>query len=511
MVKVSVIVPVYDPGERLGACVDSLLAQTMPAGECELIFVDDGSTDGSAERLDALAAAHDHVHVRHIPNSGWPGRPRNLGLDIGRGEFVYFVDNDDWLDPEALERLYARALLDDADIVIGKVVGHGRRVPLDVFAANAHDLRAHDAPYGLLTPHKLFRRALLLESGVRFPEGHVRLEDHAMVVPAYFHARRIAVLADHPCYHWVRHGEGDANVSMRGADPYHYFDGVRGVLDLLERHTEPGDLRDRLAMRWYRGKLLQRVGGGMLLNPDAEQRSALFDAARAIALERFPERLDAALPYALRLRAALLRRGSLEGLCALAAFEDALAARSRVRSVRGDGTWLSLVMRGRLHAGDSPALVLRRAGDRVLWEAPAALSAHLDPGELDVTGQLADRESHAFLRSLDDGTQWPLRARIRGRLHDGEDGPAPSIVAGVRVAPTIAAAGAPLPAGDYELRLGVSIAGFGARTRVRRGGDGEPFVITVTRALRLEHWAPPRRRRAASGARRPGRAAARAS
>ena len=62
-----------------------------------MIFVDDGSTDGTRRRLDALAAEHDHVRVEHIPNSGWPGRPRNVGLDLARGEFVYFVDNDDWL------------------------------------------------------------------------------------------------------------------------------------------------------------------------------------------------------------------------------------------------------------------------------------------------------------------------------------------------------------------------------------------------------------------------------
>ena len=74
----------------------------MPAGDLELIFVDDGSTDGTAERLDALAAEHGHVRAAHIPNSGWPGRPRNIGIDMARGEFVYFADHDDWLEPDAV-------------------------------------------------------------------------------------------------------------------------------------------------------------------------------------------------------------------------------------------------------------------------------------------------------------------------------------------------------------------------------------------------------------------------
>src|SRR5919197_3070579 len=164
--KVSVVVPVYNPGEHFEPCLRSLLAQTMPASEHELIFVDDGSTDGTPARLDELAARHAHVHVQHIPNSGWPGRPRNVGLDMACGEFVYFVDNDDWLGGEALERLYATALAEDAHIVIGKVVDHGKGVPLTVFAHNVHDATAVTAPLGLLTPHKLFRRSLLERHGI---------------------------------------------------------------------------------------------------------------------------------------------------------------------------------------------------------------------------------------------------------------------------------------------------------------------------------------------------------
>src|SRR3954447_25955085 len=109
MPHISVIVPVFDPGEAIDECLASLLAQTRPASEYEAIFVDDGSTDGTGERLDALAAEHEHVRVQHIPNSGWPGKPRNVGTDLARGEYVLYVDNDDWLGEEALERLYDRA------------------------------------------------------------------------------------------------------------------------------------------------------------------------------------------------------------------------------------------------------------------------------------------------------------------------------------------------------------------------------------------------------------------
>ena len=124
-VSVSVVVPVYNPGKHLQPCIDSLLRQSMPADRLELIFVDDGSTDDSPALLDRLAAEHDHVRVIHQANSGWAGAPRNAGIRAATGDYVQLVDQDDWLGDEALERLHAYAVANDADIVIGKMVGVG--------------------------------------------------------------------------------------------------------------------------------------------------------------------------------------------------------------------------------------------------------------------------------------------------------------------------------------------------------------------------------------------------
>ncbi|MBA3528324.1 MAG: glycosyltransferase family 2 protein, partial [Propionibacteriaceae bacterium] len=122
LVKVSVIVPVFNPGVYLDPCVRSLLAQSLPPEELELIFVDDGSTDDSPQRLRELAASHSHVRVVTIPNSGWPGKPRNVGTDAARGEYVMFVDQDDALEPESLERMYTLGAANEADAVLGKVI-----------------------------------------------------------------------------------------------------------------------------------------------------------------------------------------------------------------------------------------------------------------------------------------------------------------------------------------------------------------------------------------------------
>lgn len=124
-VKVSVVIPVYNPGEYIEDCISSLLRQSLPDDEYEAIFVDDGSTDATPARLDEIAAAYPHMHVIHQESSGWSGKPRNVGTAAARGEFVMYVDNDDWLGDEALERMYNYGVENEADVIIGKMARQG--------------------------------------------------------------------------------------------------------------------------------------------------------------------------------------------------------------------------------------------------------------------------------------------------------------------------------------------------------------------------------------------------
>lgn len=99
--KVSVIVPVYNVEAFLNKCVDSLLAQDLAPEEYEIILVDDGSTDGCGALCDAFAAVHGNIRVIHQANRGLSGA-RNSGIPAATGEYILFVDSDDFLEPNVL-------------------------------------------------------------------------------------------------------------------------------------------------------------------------------------------------------------------------------------------------------------------------------------------------------------------------------------------------------------------------------------------------------------------------
>jgi glycosyltransferase involved in cell wall biosynthesis len=498
MVKVSVIVPVYNPGSNIDHCISSLLGQSLPEDEYEVIFVDDGSTDETPARLDRLADEHRNVRVEHIPNSGWPGRPRNIGIDMARGEFVYFVDNDDWITPEALARLHATALENGSDIVVGKVVGHGKFVARSLFRQNRPDVTIEWPPLlRLLTPHKLFKKELLDEHGIRFPEGRRRLEDHLFVVHSYFHANRISILADYPCYHWVHRAE-DVNASWRRLDPVGYFNNMREVLDLVEEHTEPGELRERMYAHWYRSKALARVGGGPFVRREPKYRHELYEEIRRLALERYGPEVDGLLPFNLRMRSMLLREGSYESLGVLAAFENELRADVTVREIRWEGKTLELELEARLGGERHPFTVTRR-GARMDWIPPESLRAELPAEALDLTDELEKSQAQVLLRSKRNQTEFAVRTRselVLVRAGDDPGAKQPVLVARAEIDPRKAAAGARLGAGDWQLHVNVVMAGFTAmadavrvpaRTRfpllARR--DPKNLILTTTRDGRL--------------------------
>jgi hypothetical protein len=435
-VRVSVVIPVYNPGPHFDDLLASLLRQSLPPTDFEVLFCDDGSDLATRERLAAAAAGRPHLKVLQLEHSGWPGRPRNAGIDAARGRYLFFCDHDDRLADEGLERLCDYADANRSDVVFGKVVGVGRDLRLRTFQRNVpRAVLGVDPLLDLLTPHKLFRTAFVREHGIRFPEGRVRLEDHRFVMQAYFAARVISILADHPCYYWtVRQDRPSASAGL--IDPGPYFGFLRQVLDLVEARCGPGDRLDRLLPHWYGLKVLERVGPVLLEHPQ-DHRAALLEALHPLVQERFPPRIDAYLPFPLRLRSALLRAGRDEDLLALAAVETAMTCTASVPWARCDeGGRLRLAVRAELTLGNGRPLAFGPGpgGARAVWQLPASIAPDvLTPTVLDAAPDLAEDSVQVFVRDLADESVDALAA------------PTPGATATVEVDPATARFGRGLP------------------------------------------------------------------
>ena len=163
--KLSIIVPVYNVEAFLPKCLDSLLAQTI--GDFEIILVNDGSPDNSQQIIDRYVREHpDKIRSLTVDNGG-QGRARNFGLNIAQGDYIGFIDSDDWIAPDMYEKLCTVAESEAADIVICDmmaVYSDGRE---ELQKARFDERRPMSAAGS--SCNKLFRSSLIAEQ--RFPEN----------------------------------------------------------------------------------------------------------------------------------------------------------------------------------------------------------------------------------------------------------------------------------------------------------------------------------------------------
>lgn len=219
---ISVIIPVYNVDRYLGECLDSVLAQTVK--ELEVILVDDGSTDRSGEICDMYAERDARVKVIHQPNSG-RSAARNAALAAASGEYVGFVDSDDWIEPRMYETLLNALERTGADLAI---CGYwfeytwGRRVKQPMLPAStlprdrAIELLVEDRYIQSLSCDKLFRREVLQ---ARYPEGRATYEDSAVML-SWFSNLHEVVICPEPMYHYRMRMSGVVNTR----EPEPYFD-----------------------------------------------------------------------------------------------------------------------------------------------------------------------------------------------------------------------------------------------------------------------------------------------
>ncbi|MFD5427801.1 glycosyltransferase family 2 protein [Streptomyces sp. NPDC127084] len=280
---VSVIIGAYEAMPYLVKCLDSVEAQTLAPERMEIVAVDDGSTDGTGTYLDRFAARTPvPMRVVHQPNSGAPGGPRNIGLAMARGRYVFFLDADDHLGHEALAALVTMADLAGTDVVAGKVVGVNRGVAASMWTRTMRraDLYTSNIKYAL-SAQKLFRRELLVRHGIRFDESLRTGEDALFTMEAYLRASGISVVADPVCYYLV--GREDGKHLTKTGGYASRIDSARALMGLIAAHLPPGTRRDQLMVRPFTVTLLPQFGPVVLRQPEEYLRHKMGLAAPLMA------------------------------------------------------------------------------------------------------------------------------------------------------------------------------------------------------------------------------------
>ena len=189
--KISVIIPVYNVAKFLPQCLDSLLNQTLK--EIEIICINDGSKDNSLEILNQYAEKDSRIKILDQPNQG-QSAARNNGLKLAQGEYIGFVDSDDWVDTNYFEQLYIAAKKFDSDIAAGNFMRHGKRIKNkklnykkeELFTDNTKKLQMAYIPKYNYIWNKIYRRESLMNLNLPFPEGRV-YEDMYWLVRVVYH------------------------------------------------------------------------------------------------------------------------------------------------------------------------------------------------------------------------------------------------------------------------------------------------------------------------------------
>lgn len=212
--KLSVIVPVYNmaAGDKLTWCLDSLVNQTI--SDYEIIAVDDCSTDNSLEILrDYEQKYPDKFKVIASPVNKKQGGAKNLGLEAAKGEWIGFIDSDDWITPDFYEKLLARAQETGADMVgcdyhlthehsmeIGQIVHNNQMSQTGILTKEKYRSLILDS--GSLVV-KIYKRHIILDFPNRFPE-HIFYEDNAISNSWMLRAKHFEYLEE-PLYYYYQH------------------------------------------------------------------------------------------------------------------------------------------------------------------------------------------------------------------------------------------------------------------------------------------------------------------
>lgn len=202
--KVSVIIPAYNAEKYLEACLESVLGQTLK--DIEIILVNDASPDNSGAICEKYAKNDARVKYIISEKNYGMSNARNKGLEVAKGEFLSFVDSDDWIDLDFLEKLYNATKQNEADIAVATMIrkrAHSQKfrahyTKQDVFTTSQEKIDACNVPKACYVTNKLYKRSTF--ETLHFDEG-VFYEDIRLTIKLVHNAKKLVTVPDTNYYY----------------------------------------------------------------------------------------------------------------------------------------------------------------------------------------------------------------------------------------------------------------------------------------------------------------------
>lgn len=350
---VSVIIPVYNVEPYLRQCLESVASQTLH--DIEVVCVNDCTPDNSQAILDEYAAKDNRFTLlRHERNKGLPGA-RNTGLKAARGQYIYFLDSDDFLAcDDALEKMYEAAQTDDVDEVIGGTVcwyedtgekslgWHKNYLENDVHGRPLIELPQLRS--NVVAWNKLLRASLLREHNISFNEEILKHEDNPFSVKVHILAKRITILTG-TTHVYRQNNSQSIMATVRKTDAYFRCMFCRDVFEFIESDEKYHQYRKIFYPRY----LSQLVGSAGILAqfaPSEEEKAKLLQEWKQI-VDMFPRYFPEVPPLQKRIFA-FIKTGDMENAWQAATSEPAELGRlkevndrlrEQIDDVRNSRSW----------------------------------------------------------------------------------------------------------------------------------------------------------------------------
>lgn len=285
--KFSFVVAAYNVESYIEACVNSIVHSMAGCHEFEILAVDDGSTDGTGAILDGLAEKNSCVHVLHQANAGLSA-VRNTGLDAVEGDYVFFVDGDDYFEERGMPELYDFIAECGSDMILfpADAVADGVQAPFFQIGKHMVNVSAEEAfqrmleedyTFGWVVWHYAFKTEFLREKGILFPRGRI-CEDVEFTFRAYMGAKTCSTFVEYPVYIYRRDNGGSLShiASFKFVDDLS-FNMTQNLpaIDTIQNQK----LRNLLYLNY---QSLAAVLLSLLTNYSREQRKVITDRLRGI-------------------------------------------------------------------------------------------------------------------------------------------------------------------------------------------------------------------------------------